>query len=158
MMVEKNQAPRQVSLREITKETVRSICNLETTGFVAPNAVSIAQAYFEPHAWFRAIYADDEPVGFLMLYDDPDDPDGPRYYLWRLMIAAEHQRRGYGHRALELLVEHVRGRPGATHLGTSCYPASGGGPERFYRAFGFEPTGEVIDDEIVLQLPLSTVP
>jgi diamine N-acetyltransferase len=132
------------------------VCDLQTTGFVAPNAVSIAQAYFEPRAWFRAIYADEEPVGFLMLYDDPDDPGGPRYYLWRLMIAAAHQRKGYGRQALQLLVKHVQGRPGATYLGTSCFPASGGGPERFYRSFGFEPTGEVIDDEIVLRLPLKT--
>jgi diamine N-acetyltransferase len=157
VMVDEVYAGRQVSLRKVTKDTVRTICALETTGFVAPNAVSIAQAYFEPHAWFRAIYADDEPVGFLMLYDDPHDPAGPRYYLWRLMIAAGHQRKGYGRRALQLLVDHVRGRPGATHLGTSCFPASGGGPERFYRSFGFEPTGEVIDDEVVLRLALGTV-
>ncbi len=145
---------RHVSLREITKDTVRAICRLETSGFVAPNAVSIAQAYFEPHAWFRAIYADEEPVGFLMLYDDPDDPSGPRYFLWRMMIASEHQRKGYGHRALELLREHVRGRQGATFLETSCFQASVGGPEPFYTSFGFEPTGEIVDDEIVLRLPL----
>jgi len=42
----------QVSLREITAETVREICNLSNTltpprkFMVAPNAVSIAQAHF----------------------------------------------------------------------------------------------------------------
>jgi diamine N-acetyltransferase len=68
----------EVSLREVTAGTVRAICRLDVSEeqkhFVAPNAVSIAQAYFEPKAWFRAIYADDTPVGFLMLYDDPDKP------------------------------------------------------------------------------------
>jgi diamine N-acetyltransferase len=48
-----------VELREITADTVRQITNLEVgpgqSNFVAPNAVSIAQAYFEPKAWFRAI-------------------------------------------------------------------------------------------------------
>ena len=57
-----------VSLREVTADTVRMICRLDVSEeqkhFVAPNAVSIAQAYFEPKAWFRAIYADETPVGF----------------------------------------------------------------------------------------------
>ncbi len=67
-----------VSLREVNAETVHVICRLDVSEeqkhFVAPNAVSIAQAYFELKAWFRAIYADETPVGFLMLYDDPDEP------------------------------------------------------------------------------------
>ena len=45
------------------------------TEFVTPNSVSIAQAHFEPeHAWFRAIYADETPVGFVMMYGDPEAP------------------------------------------------------------------------------------
>jgi len=148
-----------VSLQQITRQTVRAICRLEVApqqrGFVAPNAVSIAEAYFSPKAWFRAIYAGDEPVGFLMLSDDRgDDGREPEYYLWRFMIAAEHQSKGYGRRALELLVEHVRGLPRATTLFCSCIPASEGGPEPFYLAFGFEPTGEVEDGEMVLRLDL----
>ena len=37
-------------------------------------ARSIAQAHFEEKAWYRAIYADERPVGFIMLYDDPEEP------------------------------------------------------------------------------------
>jgi diamine N-acetyltransferase len=70
------------------------------------------------------------------------------------MIAREHQGRGYGRRALERLVEHVRGRPGAVRLGTSCVLASEGGPELFYRRFGFEATEEILHGERVLRLPL----
>ena len=48
-----------VELREVTAETVRAICRLTVAAgqdqFVAPNAVSIAEAYFHPTAWFRAI-------------------------------------------------------------------------------------------------------
>jgi diamine N-acetyltransferase len=62
-----------IALREVTAKTLREVCNLtvspEQRQFVAPNAISIAQAYFEPAAWFRAVYADDTPVGFAMLYD-----------------------------------------------------------------------------------------
>ena len=61
-----------VELREVTSETVRAICSLgvaaDQTGFVAPNAVSIAEAHFTPNHWMRAIYADGEPAGFLLTY------------------------------------------------------------------------------------------
>jgi hypothetical protein len=71
-----------VTLREITRETIRTICNLQVAphqkNFVAPNAVSIAQAYFEPEiVWFRAIYADKTGVGFLMHEDDAVNESSP---------------------------------------------------------------------------------
>lgn len=144
----------EVSLREVTQDTVRDICRLQVgpgqDRFVAPNAVSIAQAHFEPKAWFRAIYADEEPVGFLMLYEDREKPE---YFLWRLMVAAEHQGKGYGRRALELLVERVRGLPGARELGTSYVPGADG-PEGFYKRFGFIDSGEMDDGEAACRLPL----
>lgn len=142
-----------VTLREITTETVRQICDLRVApsqeGFVAPNAVSLAEALFSPVAWYRAVYAAETPVGFLMLEDT--DPATP--FLWRLMIAADHQRRGYGRRALALLVDHVRARPGATALLTSCVPGDGG-PCPFYRRLGFVETGEVDGGEVVMRLAL----
>ena len=91
-----------VSLREITQETVNFILNLrvakEQEQFVASNAVSIAEAHFSAEAWFRAIYADETPVGFLMLSDQPDKGE---YFLWRFMVDAQHQGKGYGRRALD---------------------------------------------------------
>jgi hypothetical protein len=48
-----------VSLREVSAQTVRYMCDLSVAPgqerFVAPNAVSIAEAYFCENAWFRAI-------------------------------------------------------------------------------------------------------
>jgi diamine N-acetyltransferase len=144
----------EVSLREVTAETVRTVCALSVAPdqrhFVATNAESIAEAYFSPEAWFRAVYAGDAPVGFVMLSDDPAKPE---YFLWRFMISAEHQGKGYGRRALELLVEHVKGRPGARELLTSYVPGDGS-PVGFYRGLGFEPTGEVEDGEVVMRLRL----
>ena len=145
-----------VTLREITGETVVQICSLSDTlsdrqqKMVAPNARSIAQAHFEPKAWFRAIYADETPVGFIMLYDDPEEP---QYFLWRLMIARPHQGKGYGRRAVEQLVAYVRTRPGAVELLASHVPIEGG-PEGFYRRLGFEPTGQHVGEEIVMRLSL----
>jgi diamine N-acetyltransferase len=143
-----------VTLREITGETVRAVCRLEVApeqrGYVAPNAVSIAQAHFEPKAWFRAVYAGEEPVGFVMLFEDTEKPE---YYLWRFMVAAEHQGKGYGKRALDLVVERVRGLPGATEL-LSSYVRGEHGPQGFYLGYGFEETGEVEEGEHVIRLAL----
>jgi diamine N-acetyltransferase len=143
-----------VSLREVTAETVRDICRLDVseaqTHFVAPNAHSIAQAYFEPKAWFRAIYADETPVGFLMLYDDPEVPE---YFLWRYMIDARYQKLGFGKRAMDLLLDHVRSRPGAREITLSCHPGEEG-PEPFYRAYGFTRNGGWIGNEAVMRIDL----
>ena len=144
-----------VTLREITRETVRTITDLkvapEQSGFVATNAESIAQAYFDRDvAWFRAVYADDVPVGFIMLEDDAANQE---YFLWRFMIDARYQGHGYGRRAVELVVEYVKTRPGARALMTSCVPGDGS-PCPFYERLGFVPTGEVDEGEIVLCLAL----
>jgi len=64
----------QSSLRPITAGTVRQIIKLAVAPgqerFVASNAVSLAEALFAPEAWYRAIYAGDEPAGFVMLFDE----------------------------------------------------------------------------------------
>lgn len=151
-MRESNQ---EVSLREVTKETLRDITRLrvnpEQERLVATNAESIAEAYFSPDiAWFRAIYAGDTPVGFLMLEDNAATE---HYYLWRFMIDARYQKRGIGQKALELLFEYVKTRPGARTLYTSCVPGEGS-PGPFYEKMGFVYTGEVDGDELMMRREL----
>lgn len=67
-----NSAP--VTLREITADTVIDVTRLSVfesqKTFVAPNAVSLAQALFAPEAWYRAIYVAEELAGFVMLEDE----------------------------------------------------------------------------------------
>jgi diamine N-acetyltransferase len=132
-------APR-VSLREITAETVRSICALEPSeaqkAFVAPNAVSIAQAHFNPAAAFRAVHADEVAVGFMMWR--PGDGDGS-CFLWRFMIDWRHQGRGYGREALALWLRSLP--PEGYSLARTSYVAGDAGPRRFYLAQGFRDTG-----------------
>ena len=152
----------EVTLREITEKTVRPICALSDTlspahkRMVADNAVSIAEAHFSPYAWFRAIYADETPAGFIMIYIGPEDEEQGKlntvYFLWRLMVAAPYQGKGYGRRAVELLIDKVKAE-GATELLVSCGEGEGS-PEEFYRSLGFERTGEVLDDEVVMKRPL----
>ncbi len=51
-----------LELYEVRKDTVREVCALrvrdDQTEYVAANALSIAQAYFEPSAVFRAVCLD----------------------------------------------------------------------------------------------------
>lgn len=159
-------APRAVvTLREVTAKTVRAVCSLsvspEQQQFVAPNAISIAQAHFEPAAWFRAVYADDTPVGFAMLYD-PTRTQAPEAgpdtcFLWRFMIDREHQGRGYGAAALALVIAHARTLAGVTRMKTSYVPEPGNASPLYERA-GFKATGEVDEGEHVLELEFARPP
>lgn len=153
-----------VTLREITEDTVVSIVKLSVAehqkAFVAPNAVSLAQALFSQEAWYRAIYVGDEPAGFVMLYDESlrePRPESPAIGVWRFMVDERFQGRGVGRVALLKVIEHVRAKDLFTTLELSYVPAEGN-PEPFYRALGFRPTGRIDDGEVVLALDLEGPP
>ena len=144
-----------VTLVEITGETLGPILKLQVSEdqrqFVDPNSVSIAQAHFEERAWFRAIYAGDEPVGFVMLYLDDEQS---RYMVWRMMIGEPFHGRGFGRRAMEAVIEHVRANhPNAEEL-TLSYGQGPGSPEGFYKKLGFIPTGKEEFGEVYASLSL----
>ena len=143
-----------VTLREISQDTVTQIMALKVgpdqEHLVATNAQSIAEAHFAENAWFRAIYAGDTLVGFVMISDIIKKAD---YFLLRFMIGARYQRSNFGRRVTELLINHVRTRPNAEELYVS-YHGGEGGPEGFYQRFEFEPTGEIEDGEIIAKMKL----
>ncbi|HLE99528.1 MAG TPA: GNAT family N-acetyltransferase [Gaiellaceae bacterium] len=147
--------PVEVTLREITSETVRKVTALavapEQEGYVASNAVSIAEAYFEPKAWFRTIAAGEELVGFVMVHRDPD---ARVFYVWRFMIDARHQGRGFGRRAMELVLAEARS-DGAPAVTLSVVPGERSALD-FYRRLGFEETGAVHGGEVVMRLELGS--
>jgi diamine N-acetyltransferase len=155
-------SPARVTLRAITAANQSEIESLRVTpeqsNFVASVSESLLEAAETPGAcpWYRAIYADEIPVGFVMISDNipPDRPQylGP-YFLWRLLIDTQYQRRGYGKATLDLVVAYVRTRPGAETLFSSYIPGVGS-PFDFYVKYGFVPTGDVFDDEPVLRLNL----
>lgn len=141
-----------VSLRPITSSNVREILDLrvspEQEKFVAPNAYSLSEALFEPKAWYRAVYADETPVGFIMMEEDPGQG---KYYLWRFLIGAQHQGKGYGYQAMRLLIERVRGLPNAKEM-TLSYVPDEHSPQPFYQKLGFVDTGEADEDELIMRL------
>jgi GNAT superfamily N-acetyltransferase len=146
-----------ITLREITDRNAQSVLALRTTPdqerFVSSVADSLAEADANPQGnpWFRAVYADGQPVGFVMLSWDvepqPPDINGP-WFLWKLLIDHRHQGKGYGREVVQLIVELVRDQ-GATELLTSHVPGEGG-PSGFYARLGFVPTGELDPEGEVL--------
>ncbi|MFW9819889.1 MAG: GNAT family N-acetyltransferase [Candidatus Thorarchaeota archaeon] len=125
---------------------------------VASNAVSIAEAYFNKDAWFRAIYADSNPVGFVMISDKSlkykNKPRYiPSYFLWRFMIDEKYQGMGYGKEAMKLIINHVKSRPNAKEFLLS-HSKSDGNAGDFYKKCGFEYTGKEIYNELVMRLKL----
>ena len=150
-----------VTLRQITAESVCSITQLSVSEnqkhFVAPNAVSLAQALFAPEAWYRAIYLVEVPVGFVMLEDESlllPSRASPQVGVWRFMIDARFQGQGIGKVALLRVIEHVRSKCLFRVLELSYVPGPGC-PELFYLGIGFRHTGKVDGDEVVLEFPLS---
>jgi GNAT superfamily N-acetyltransferase len=152
-----------VTLRELTESNRAAVVGLSVAPaqrqFVGSVAGALEDAADTPEGnpWYRAIYAKDEPVGFVMLSWDviPDPPRiiGP-WFLWKLIIDEHHQRLGYGRAAVRLVADVVRAQ-GATELLTS-HGQGDGEPGPFYRSVGFRPTGELDDQgEIILTLDLS---
>jgi len=147
-------SPKEVSLIEVTTENERLVSKLTThktqEEFVAPMFWSFTDALFPEVVdgapvvpWMRAVVADDEIVGFVMLALSTEHHPEP--YLWRLLIDRLHQRRGIGGRTLDLIAEECRGM-GDSALLTS-WGEGKGSPRPFYLSHGFEPTGRVIDGE-----------
>lgn len=138
-----------VTLREIAADNVRAVIRLDVApfqkAFVAPNAVSLAQYAATAKAWTRAVYADDTPVGYVLLSDNEEETY--RYYLWRFMIDRRFQGMGFGKAAMELVIEYVRSQPEADGLCTSYVPMAGG-PGEFYHRLGFVDTGDEDDGEL----------
>ena len=151
-----------VSLREIVDENREAVLALR----VAPGqerfvgsvrgALADAAEYPQANPWYRAVYADDEPVGFVMVSWDvePRPPViiGP-WFLWKIIIDERYQGRGYGAATVRQIADIVRAA-GATELLTSYVPDDAG-PAGFYRRIGFVPTGDLdAAGEIIVRLPL----
>ena len=151
-----------IELRELTDEVRRDLASVRLgpgqDQFVSTVEGSLAEAAecADAKPWFRAVYADGETVGFVMLsWDLQPVPPGYRgpWFLWKLIIDRDHQGRGLGRAVVTTMADVVRAEGGAELL-TSCVDAPGG-PKDFYLGLGFVPTGEVDDEgELVLCMPL----
>lgn len=158
----RTEPPATVELVEITIDNVEDVYRLKTPKtqdrFVSTMPGSFTDALFpkewdggQATPWMRAVAADDQIVAFVMLA--LTNKHHPEPYLWRLLIGRMHQRRGIGRRVLDLIVEECR-EMGDSALLTSWVEGRGS-PAPFYEAYGFEPTGNIIDGETEARLRFS---
>lgn len=157
-----------ITLRKITLENRRAIFNLEVSEeqrrFVASNLSSVASCYVlatnEGCPLPFAIYADEVPVGFVMLtygitgYDLPSIADDS-YCILRLMIDKNYQNRGYGREAMGKILEYIRTFPAGPALYCwTCYEPDNAIARKLYESFGFRENGEICHNEPITVLPL----
>ncbi|SDX05297.1 GNAT family N-acetyltransferase [Paenibacillus sp. CF384] len=158
-----------ITLRPITLENRRAIFNLEVSEdqrrFVASNLSSVASCYVLAtnggHPFPFAIYAEEQPVGFIMLtyritgYDELPSIAEDSYCILRLMIDKQYQNRGYGREAMIKILEFTRTFPaGPARYCWTCYEADNVVAKKLYESFGFRESGEISHNEPVTVLRL----
>jgi len=142
-----------VELRPITEENFQAVVKLEVlpeqSAFVAPNVRGIAETHIYPDAEPRAVYAGDEPVGFVLFHPIDKDKPAEGHCIVRLMIGGQFQGRGLGRQALEAAVEWIVRERGVDRVRLSVVP-SNSRARGLYRSAGFVETGEFDDGEVVM--------
>lgn len=154
-------------MERVSSRNVRQLLRLqvrpEQAGFVATNTMSIIEAYTTTaaggHAFPFGLFDDEEPVGFLMIgfgtdaeWDNPPAIAHGSYNIWRLMIDARHQGRGYGRQAMLLALDFIRTLPcGSAPCVWLSYEPENHAARELYASFGFRETD---GDEMIAALPL----
>ena len=142
-----------IRLASVDRHNFHAVLQLKVTpaqrDFVASNGYSIAQAYVQPECVPLAVYEEDTLVGFIMYALDETDQE---YWVYRLMIDAAFQRRGYGRSALSLVIERIA-KLGRKVLYISFEPENRGA-ELLYKSLGFVPDGRMDGSEVIYRLNL----
>jgi diamine N-acetyltransferase len=157
-----------ITLRKITLENRIAIINLEVSEhqrrFVRSNLSSLATCYVLAtnggYPFPFAIYADEQPVGFVMMtygitgYELPSIADDS-YCILRLMMDRRYQNRGYGREAMKKILEFIRTYPaGPARYCWIPYGADNLDAKRLYESFGFRDNGEICNNEPITVLKL----
>ena len=109
-----------INFREIDKSNYNICINLKVgdhqKDYVASNAISLVQAFYEEELYPIGIFNDEEMVGFI-LYDYDKELEG--WSFSRFMIDINHQNKGYGSKALEKFLEFFHNKYEEENLYTS---------------------------------------
>lgn len=145
-----------VTLQPITRDNVWQCIRLkvapEQEHYVASNAVSLAQAAYETECVPLAAYDGDTMVGFAMYAWNKDEST---YWIYRVMVGRDHQRKGYGKALMRALLDRLQSLPNSRKIAIS-YETDNDVARRLYQQAGFVETGEVVEGETVARLPLGT--
>ncbi|RHO56500.1 GNAT family N-acetyltransferase [Ruminococcaceae bacterium AM07-15] len=145
-----------MELRAITEQNYQKILDLSTGAgqeeFVAQNVRSLAQAWvFRDRARPYALYEGEEPVGFIMF---DWRPEKKWVEIWRLMIDHRFQGKGYGRAAVQKALEFLR-ESGLFDKVQINYVEENQGAKHLYRSMGFQETGAMEGNEVVMEMDLT---
>jgi diamine N-acetyltransferase len=142
-----------VELRPVTRDNLLAVTRLKVDAgqehFVAPNVYSVAQSKVYPDWEPMGVYDGDDLVGFIMWGLDPDEAE-PQWWIIRLMVDAQYQKKGYGRAAMQDALACLREK-GARDVLVSFEP-NNDVARSLYRSLGFADTGQVLHGEIVYRL------
>lgn len=109
-----------INFKEIDKSNYNTCINLKVgehqKNYVASNAISLVQAFYEEELYPIGIYDNEEMVGFI-LYDYDKELEG--WSFSRFMIDINHQNKGYGSKTLEKFLEFFHNKYEEENLYTS---------------------------------------
>ncbi|KSV65630.1 hypothetical protein N185_33240 [Sinorhizobium sp. GW3] len=129
-------------------DCVRSLrVSEDQSSFVASNEASLEEAEDNPACVPLIILGDGKPVGFAMYALDEEDGN---YWIYRLMIDARFQGKGYGRAALRRIIGLIAEQPDCSCVVLGVKPQNERA-RRLYESAGFRLTGDMIDGEIVLR-------
>jgi diamine N-acetyltransferase len=134
-----------ITLRPVTRHNFDDVVDLNLLDhqydFLASNSYSIAEASLNPALRTHAIYGDDRVIGFVLYCRPEETDDKPGVFgIWRLMICADFQGRGYGRQALELVLREICAVETARDIHI-CYKPDNDAAKRFYASLGFQELG-----------------
>lgn len=109
-----------ISFREIDKSNYNACLSLKVgehqNNYIANNAFSLVQAFYEDELYPLSIYNGCEMIGFL-LYDYDEELEG--WSFSRFMIDIKHQNKGFGSKALEQFLDFFHNKFPDKNLYTS---------------------------------------
>lgn len=149
-----------VTLRDITGDNYFQVLELkispeqEAAKFVSPVVRSLADAWFyreEGITYPKAIYADEDLVGFIMYELDTEEQ---QVFVWRFLIDQAFQGRGYGRQTIEAVLEMAKQQTQMTKV-VADYVDGNEPMKKILLGLGFEETGfnkEINEHIMVYQL------
>lgn len=149
-----------VILRDITGDNYFQVLELkispeqEAAKFVSPVVRSLADAWFyreEGIAYPKAVYADEDLVGFIMYELDPEEQ---QVFVWRFLIDQAFQGKGYGRQTIEVVMEMAKEQAQITKV-VADYVDGNEPMKKILLDLGFEETGfnkEINEHIMVYQL------
>ena len=127
----------------VTSEQMRSNLVLSI-----PEAIQAAfgNEFSEPYF----ICLNNEVIGYTALVFDQTIPNEEyRYWLWQFTIDKGYQNKGYGTKALKIIIERFKNR--AIPIITLSTKPNNENALHLYKKFGFTLTGETNGDEVILK-------